>query len=216
MKSDRQLKQDVTDELAWEPAVNDTEIGVEVKHGIVTLSGHLHSYAEKYAAERAVQRVSGVKGMAMELDVKLLDIGKRNDTDIAAAARQALEWNALIPQERIKVKVERGWITLSGEVEHGYQHSAAQKAVRDLQGVTGVSDQIVIKPEISGSDIKTKIEAALYRRAIAEAQAITITVSGGKVTLKGSIPTWSERRAIVQAASATPGVAEVVDQLDVA
>ena len=145
MKTDTQIKNDVCDELAWESAVNDNEIGVEVRDGIVTLTGNLDSYAEKYAAEKAVQRVSGVKGLAVEIDVVLPGPSKRSDADVARTAAQGLEWNALVPKNRIKIMVEYGWITLTGEVDYQYQRMAAESALRSLLGVVGISNQITVK-----------------------------------------------------------------------
>src|SRR5450755_4002741 len=148
MKTDAQLQQDVIAELNWEPSVNAAQIGVEVKDGIVTLAGHVSSYAEKYAAERAAQRVCGVKALAVEMNVNLPGSSKRIDADIARSAENVLEWMTYLPKDCVKVKVEGVWITLSGEVAWEYQRQAAVSAVRYLMGVTGVSDQIAIKPKV--------------------------------------------------------------------
>ncbi|WP_034298789.1 BON domain-containing protein [Herbaspirillum sp. RV1423] len=213
MKTDQQLKKDVMEELAWESAVDDTEIGVEVRNGIVTLTGNLNSYAEKYAAEKAVQRVAGVKGVAIEIDVILPGSSQRTDADIARTAIQGLEWNTLVPKDRIKVMVEDGWITLSGDVEYQYQRRAAEDALRSLLGVVGISNQIAVKPAATTHDIKVHIEAALQRRAHEEVRAIEVIVVGDQVTLNGSVSSLEERREALKAAAGTPGVTRVVDKL---
>lgn len=213
MKNDRQIKQDVMDELAWEPSIKENEIGVEVKDGIVTLAGHLSSYAEKHTAERATLRVAGVKGVAVEIDVKLPGSNERTDADIVQAAQFALQWNALVPKDVVKIMVEDGWITLSGELEQGYQRLAAENALRNLMGVKGISNQIAVKPSVTPKDVKGKIEAALQRRAHAETKAITVLVEGNQVTLTGHVRSWSERYAALQAAASTAGVVRVVDKM---
>ncbi len=215
MKTDAQLQQDVIAELNWEPSVNAAQIGVGVKDGIVTLAGHVDSYAEKYDAERAAQRVSGVKALAVEIDVRLPGLSKRTDADIARSAENVLEWMANLPKSAIKVKVENGWITLSGEVDWEYQRRAAANAVRYLIGVTGVSDQVLIKPKVSLPAVKSDIEAALKRGALLDAQNISVKVQGADVTLSGTVHSWSERDLARNSAWATPGVRNVVDNLTV-
>jgi osmotically-inducible protein OsmY len=216
MKTDAQVQQDVIAELEWEPSINAAQIGVEVKDGIVTLAGHVSSYAEKWDAERAAQRVSGVKALAVEMDVKLAGSSKRNDADIARSAQDVLQWTAYLPKDSVKVMVEDGWITLSGEVDWEYQRQAAVGGVRYLMGVTGVSDQIVVKPKVSLSAVKSDIEAALKRRATADAQKISVGVRGGDVTLTGTVHSWSERDLARNAAWGTPGVRNVVDNITIA
>jgi osmotically-inducible protein OsmY len=215
MKTDMQLKQDVTAELNWEPSVNAAEIGVEVKDGIVTLAGHVSSYAEKLGAERAAQRVAGVKALAVEMDVKLPGLSKRTDTDIARSAENVLQWTSLLPKDAVKIKVESGWITLTGEVAWDYQRKAAVDAIRTLLGVSGVSDQIVIKTKVSASVVKSDIEAALQRRAKSDAQHIAVDVRGGDVTLTGTVHSWSERELAANSAWMAPGVRSVVDNITV-
>ena len=215
MKTDTQLQQDVIAELKWEPSVNAAQIGVEVKDGIVTLAGHVSSYAEKWDAERAAQRVSGVKALAIEMDVKLSGSSKRTDADIARSAENTLQWTTYLPKDSIKVMVESGWITLSGKVDWEFQRQAAAKGVRYLMGVTGVSDQIVIKPKVSLSAVKSEIEAALKRRATADAQKISVEVQGADVTLTGKVHSWSERDLARHSAWGTPGVRNVVDNMTV-
>ena len=215
MKTDSQLQKDVLAELAWEPAVNAAHIGVEVTDGIVTLAGHVDTYAEKWDAERATQRVSGVKALAVEIDVKLLTAFKRTDADIARAAESALQWTTYLPKDSIKIMVEKGWITLRGETEWAYQREAAKDAVRYLMGVTGVSDQIALKTKVAASTVKSDIEAALKRRATNEAHAITVAVKGTDVTLSGKVHSWAERDLAEHSAWCTPGVSNVVDNIKV-
>ena len=215
MKSDRQLKQDVIDELAWETAVNDTEIGVEVADGIVTLTGHLGSYAEKHAAEQAAQRVSGVRGIAMEIDVRLAGLNARTDSEIAHTVSQALGWNSWLPAGGFKVTVEKGWVTLTGQVDHQYQRVVAENVLCHLMGVVGISNQISVKPTLLPNDIKAQIESALQRRAHADATCISVRVDGDQVTLSGPVLSLTECRAAVHAAALAPGVARVIDRMTI-
>ena len=216
MKTDSDLKQDVIAELGWEPSVNAAQIGVEVKGGIVTLAGHVDSYTEKLHAERAAQRVSGVKGLAVEMDVKLPGLSKRTDADIVGTAVNVLQWTTSLPANSVKVKSENGWITLSGELEWDYQRQAAKDAVRYLIGVTGVSDEITIKPKASSSAVKSEIEAALKRRAQNDAKHISVEVNSDNVTLSGTVHSWSERELAAGTAWASPGVRKVVDNIKIA
>jgi osmotically-inducible protein OsmY len=215
MKTDAQLKADVTQELSWDPAINATAVGVAVKDGVVTLTGHLQTYAEKFALERALQRVQGVHAIALELDVKLSPSHQRSDTDIANAAETALQWHALVPAERLRVKVEKGWVTLSGELDWDYQRSAAEKAVRPLTGVIGVSNTITLKPQATPVNVKQRIQEALTRQAEREAKHMEVQVSGSSVTLQGKVHSWAERAAAQGAAWAAPGVTLVVNNLQV-
>ena len=215
MKTDAQLQQDVIAELKWEPSINAAQIGVEVNDGIVTLAGHVSTYAEKRGAERSAQRVSGVRALTVEMDVKLAGSSKRTDADIAGTARNALQWRSAVPNDSVKVMVEGGWVTLSGDVDWEYQRQAAAGAVRYLTGVTGVSDQIAIKPKVSSTAVKSEIEAALKRRATSDAQTISVEVSGADVTLTGEVHSWSERDLAKHSAWGTPGVRSVVDNMTV-
>jgi osmotically-inducible protein OsmY len=215
MKTDAQLKADVTNELQWDPAVNATTVGVAVRNGVVTLTGHLQTYAEKFAVERAVQRVQGVRATALELDVKLAPGHQRSDTEIAQAVEAALHWHALVDAEKLRVKVERGWVTLSGELDWDYQRSAADKAVRQLMGVVGVSNGITLKPRTTPADVKQRIQEALKRQVSREAQHLEVLVSGGQVTLHGKVHSWAERAAAQGAVWAAPGVTQVVNHLAV-
>lgn len=216
MKSDHQLKQEVMDELAWDPSVNDNEIGVEVKDGIVTLAGHLSSYAEKYAAEHAALRVAGVKGIAVEIDVRLPGTSERSDAEIARTAGLALEWNVLVPKDKVTVMVENGWVTLAGELGQDYQRRAAEGALCNLMGVKGISNQIAITPSVLPQDVKVRIEAALQRRAHIVTQRITVVVDDNQVTLIGPVRSFSERYAALEAAATTSGVVRVIDKMVIA
>lgn len=216
MKTDLQLQQDVMAELNWEPSVNATHIGVEVAGGVVTLAGHVGSYTEKWDAEHAAQRVSGVKALAVEMDVKLAGSSKRSDTDIARSAQNVLEWTTYLPHDSVKLMVENGWITLTGELEWEYQRKAAVAAVRSLMGVTGVSDQLTIKKSVSADSVKTDIEAALKRRALSDAHKIFVDVVGAKVTLRGTVQSWAAHELAISSAWGTAGVHNVVDNIAVA
>jgi osmotically-inducible protein OsmY len=213
MKTDHQLQLDVLAELSWEPSVKAEDIGVEVKDGIVTLAGHVGSYAEKVDAERATMRVAGVKALAVEMDVRLTGSSTRNDVDIARSVNNVLHWTTYLPENAVKIKVESGWVTLAGEVAWEFQRQAAINAVRYLMGVRGVNDQIVIKPQISGSVVKADIEAALKRRAQKDAHHISVKVEGTDVTLSGSVDSWSERELATNTAWASPGVKRVVNNI---
>jgi osmotically-inducible protein OsmY len=213
MKTDTQLHSDVIAELSWEPSINSEEIGVEVKDGIVTLAGHVGSYAEKMDAERATMRVSGVKALVVEMDVRLAGSSARTDADIARSVEHVLEWTTYLPKDAVKIKVESGLVTLSGEVSWEYQRQTAVSAVRYLMGVKGVKDQLVIKPKLSASLVKADIEAALKRRAQKDANQISVSVHGTDVTLSGKVHTWSERELATHTAWGSPGVRSVVDNI---
>ena len=216
MKTDTQLQQDVIAELGWEPAVKATQIGVEVKNGIVTLAGHVDSYTEKWHAERAAQRVPGVMGLAVEIDVKLPGMSKRSDADIARSASNVLEWTTSLPKDAVKVQSENGWITLSGDVEWDYQRRLAKGAVQNLFGVVGVSDSINVRPKASTMAVKSEIESALKRRAQDDGQQIMVDIKGGDVTLSGTVHSWSERELATRSAWSAPGVRTVVDNIMIA
>jgi osmotically-inducible protein OsmY len=211
--TDSSLKQAVLDELEWEPSVNAAHIGVTAKGGVVTLTGNVGSYAEKRAAERATGRVYGVKGIAEELIVRYPLDNKVDDADIAQKALQVLSWDIEVPNDKVKVKVEKGWVTLSGNLDWYFQRTAAEADVRKLQGVIGVINDIVIKPPVQASDVQDKIKAALKRNAQIEADNITVTTDGGKVTLSGKVDTWHERNLAESTAWSAPGVTQVDDRL---
>ena len=216
MKSDTKIQTDVTDELNWEPSIKAAQIGVEVTDGIVTLSGHVGSFAEKWNAERVAQRVAGVKALTVEIEVKLPGPSKRTDVDIARSAENVLMWTTGVAKDSVKIMVENGWVTLSGTVDWGFQRDNAAAAVRYLMGVTGVSNAIVIKPKVSLSAVKADIEAALKRRARAHAQKISVEVHGDDVTLSGTVDSWAERELAEHSAWGTPGVRKVVDNITIA
>jgi osmotically-inducible protein OsmY len=213
VKTDSQLQQDVMAELKWEPAVQAEHIGVEVKNGVVTLAGEVGSYTEKLSAERAAQRVSGVAALAVEMKIKLSAFGTRTDADIAESARSMLLWTSSLPNDSLKVMVEAGWLTLTGYVPWQYQRQDAAAAVRHLSGVTGVSNQIAIRPSPSATVVKSDIEAALKRRSSADAKTVTVNVTGADVTLTGTVHSWSERELVTHSAWSSSGVRNVIDNM---
>jgi osmotically-inducible protein OsmY len=216
MKTDTQIQQDVIEELKWEQSVNASQIGVEVKDGIVTLAGHVSSFAEKWDAERATQRISGVKALAIEIDVALPGSSHRNDADIARSVENILEWSTYLPRDHVKVMVEGGWITLSGEVDWEYQKQNLTGGIRHLMGVKGVSDNITIRPAVSSSAVKSDIEAALRRRARVNAHNVSVEVHEANVTLSGTVDNWSELELARHTAWGTPGVRKVTDNITIA
>ena len=218
MKTDTELKADVTAELAWDPSVRSTAVGVAVKDGVVTLTGHLETFAEKHAATRALRRVSGVKAIALELDVKLAPDHRRSDTDIAAGAKEALKWNTLVPLEGFQLTVDHGWVTLQGEVEWDFQRRSVEKAIRPLMGAVGISSEISLRARpkaTKATDLSRKIKEALTRQALREAKHIEIDVNGTTVTLSGKVHSWQERDAAQGVAFSAPGVNYVVNELRV-
>lgn len=213
--TDIALRQNILDELEFEPSIDAAHIGVAVEDGIVTLTGHVSSYWEKTTAENVVKRVKGVKGLAEEIEVRLVGLKGTADDEIAKRAVDAITWNVSIPRDKVQVKVQDGWITLTGKLEWQYQKNAAVEAVRGLAGVVSVANQIEITPRASVSDIKKRIENALKRDAETEAQTIHVKVLDGKVTLEGKVRAWSERQAAERAAWSSPGVRAVEDRISI-
>jgi osmotically-inducible protein OsmY len=213
--TDIALRQNILDELEFEPSIDAAHIGVAVEDGIVTLTGHVSSYWEKTTAENVVKRVKGVKGLAEEIEVRLVGLKGTADDEIAKRAVDAITWNVSIPRDKVQVKVQDGWITLTGKLEWQYQKNAAAEAVRGLAGVVSVANQIEITPRASVSDIKKRIENALKRDAETEAQTIHVKVLDGKVTLEGKVRAWSERQAAERAAWSSPGVRAVEDRISI-
>jgi osmotically-inducible protein OsmY len=213
MKTDAELQRDVMNELKWEPTIEAAEIGVRVKDGVVTLSGHVDSYVKKWAAERAAARVSGVRAVAEEIQVRLPGALKRSDEEIAGAVASVLEWNVLVPHDRVKVQVQNGLVTLSGEVDWWYQKNAAEEAVRYLIGVVLFDNHITVKPPVKPLDVKDKIESAFRRNALLDSRRVTVETRGGWVILSGSVRNWAERAEAQWTAWAAPGVSGVQNNI---
>ena len=215
MTDDRELQKSVLEELSWEPSVTAAHIGVTAKDGVVALTGHVENYMEKFAAERAVGRVKGVKAVAEEIEVRLPIDTNRSDEEIAAAALNRLAWSVSVPRDVVKVRVEKGWVTLTGEVEWHYQKDAAEHDVRGLHGVVGVSDQITIKARVDAIHVRDDIVHALHRSWSFD-PAISVVATGGRVKLSGTVRTPYDRRIAGATAWAAPGATVVENDLIVA
>ncbi|KVM57841.1 OsmY domain-containing protein [Burkholderia ubonensis] len=213
MKTDRQVKQDVEEELAWDPAVDSTRIGVEVEDRVVTLSGHPASVAEKVAAEHAAHRVAGVRAVVVDMTVHLPHDERHTDEDIAKAVRAVLHWTVGLLDDAIHVQIEKGWVTLSGKVDWGYQRQRALRAVSQMRGIVGVSDAIEVGGDVVAGDIGATIRKAMQRHAEREANHIDVIVQDGTVTLNGKVDSYAEREVARGAAWSAPGVRVVVDNL---
>jgi osmotically-inducible protein OsmY len=213
-KTDTQIHHDVLEELKWDSRVDETEVGVEIDKGVVTLTGTVTGWAKRVAAEEAARRVIGVLDVANDIKVKIPGGLARTDTEIAQAVRHALQWDVFVPEEEIRSTVSDGWVTLDGTVENWSQRNDAARAVRNLTGVKGVANRITVKPmKPVTEDVHKAIEQVLERRAEREARRIHVDVRNGIVTLTGSVHSWAERKSVVAAARFTPGVREVEDHL---
>jgi osmotically-inducible protein OsmY len=215
MKTDSELKKDVLSELAWDPLVPEARVGVAVNEGVVTLTGHLETYAEKVATKRAVERISGVRAIALELDVIPTGAHQRSDTEIAEAVEHAMNWSTSVPPDRVKVMVEKGWVTLSGELDWNVQRRSLERMIRPLKGVVGITDNIRLKALPIVANLSTRIQDALTRQAMREARRIEIVMDGNVATLRGHVHSWAERNAAEGATWAAPGVSRVNNQLTV-
>jgi osmotically-inducible protein OsmY len=213
--TDAEIQSDVQAELKWEPRVQAPEIGVAVKDGVVTLTGWVDSYMKRWAAEEAAHRVHGVKAVANDIEVRLGVGAERTDQDIAAAAVRALQWDAVLVPEQIDVTVSKGWITLKGTVDWHYKRHEAERVVRNLAGVKGVSNLIEVKPKLQPAEIKKQVEDALVRSAQTDAGRITVQVDGSKVILKGTVRAWAERDEAERAAWKAPGVTAVDNRISI-
>ena len=213
IRTDHELQKDVLAELRWEQGVEASEIGVAVKDGVVTLTGKVDTYLKKWRAEEAAHRVNGVIAVANDIEVRT--IGERTDTDIAAAAVHAVKWDASLPADKIQVTVDKGWVTLKGELEWQYQKQEAERVIRRLWGVKGVSNLITLKPLASPTDLKKKIEDALVRTAEVDANNIAVEVQGSKAILKGKVHSWAEKQEAERTAWLAPGITSVDNQIKV-
>jgi len=212
-RTDQELQQDVLAELKWDAQIQPNEIGVSVRDGVVTLTGWVDSYLKKWSAEEAAHKVAGVKAVANDIEIKLAT--ERTDPDIAEAAVHALEWDAFVPSDRVHVTVSKGWVTLKGEVEWQYQKEDAERVVRRLTGVKGVTNLITVKPRVTPSELKKKIENALVRNAEIDAHKITVEVQGSKAILKGTVRAWAEKEEAARVAWSAPGITSVENRITV-
>jgi osmotically-inducible protein OsmY len=216
-KTDQEIQRNVLEELKWDARVQPNEIGVAAKDGVVTLTGWVDSYTKKWAAEEAAHRVKGVRAVANDIEVRIPTAAERTDADIALAVSRAIEWDAMVPTDKVKVTVSKGWVSLEGEVEWQFEKEAAERAARRITGVRGVTNLIRVQPsKPSPTDIKQRIEAALLRDAETDAQRIQVDVSGSTVTLRGTVRSYAEKQEAARVAWSAPGVKAVENQIQVA
>jgi osmotically-inducible protein OsmY len=215
MKSDAILKEQIMDELDWEPSVDSTRIEVDVKDGIVILSGTVPSYMEKIDAEKAVKRVDGVKAVVQNIEVKLISAFMRTDEEIAQTALKNIKWNTNVPEDDIILKVENGWVTLEGKVVWNYQKELAKNAVKGLIGVKGVTNLVKVEPKIQPENLKEKIKKAFERNATIDAGNVRVEVIGNKAILKGNVQSWVEKRQAELTVWSAPGILEVENKLEI-
>jgi osmotically-inducible protein OsmY len=213
MKTDKQLQQDVLDDLRWDPSVEASKIGVAASSGVVTLTGSVPTYFQKQNAERISKRVAGVRAVANDIEVHLPTSTEKTDADVATAALHALKWDAAVPDEKIKLTVSKGWVTLEGAVDWNYQRESAEKAIEKLVGVKGVSNRIAVSPHIKAKEVLSEIKAALHRYADVEARSIEVESADSTVTLKGQVRSWAERKEVESAAWMAPGVTQVKNEI---
>jgi osmotically-inducible protein OsmY len=215
MKTDNQIQKDVMEELSWEPFLNESEIGVAVKNGVVTLSGIVDSYSKKLSAEKAAKKVTGVKAVAEDIQVGISPSYRKSDTEIAEAILNALKWHTAVQDEKVKIKVEDGIVKLEGEVEWEYQRTNARTAVENLTGVRSIINLITVKPRIAATDIEKKISAALHRSATFDAERIQVDVVGNKAILKGKVRSFAEKDDAENAAWSAPGIVSVENKIEI-
>jgi len=213
MRTDLKIQKNIVAQLKWEPSLRDDDIAVGVRDGVVTLAGFVDTYADKWTAEGVASKVKGVKAIANDLEVKLVSGSARSDPEIAHTAVEALRWNVAVPQDRIQVKVEKGWLTLEGEVDWQYQKEAAERAVRYLTGIKGVLNRITVRERPTPANVKQRIREALEREAQFDAERISVDIEGNKAILRGTVRSYAEMKEAERAARNAPGITDVENNL---